>query len=51
MGQLSGDVEDLDEGAFSGFDFLDPSCLPGPALEVAVSRAEVTGTQTPWSLE
>lgn len=28
MGQLSAEVEDLDEGVFSGFDFLDPSCLP-----------------------
>lgn len=50
VGQLSGEVEDLDEGVFSGFDFLDPSCLPGPAPEVAVSRAKVTGTQTLWPL-
>lgn len=51
VGQLSGEVQDLDEGIFSGFDFLDPSCLSGPALEVAVSRAKVTGTQTLWPLE
>lgn len=31
VGQLSGEVEDLDEGVLSDFDFLDPSCLPGPA--------------------
>lgn len=51
VGQLSGDVEGLDEAVFSGLDFLDPSWLPGPALEVSVSRAKVTGTQTLWPLE
>lgn len=45
-GQLSGEVEGLDEAVFSGFDFLDPSWLPGPALEGALYRAKVTGTQT-----
>lgn len=50
MGQLS-EAEDLDDGVFSGFDFLDLSSLPGPALEAAVSRAKVTGTQTLWPLE
>lgn len=43
--------DSLDEGVFSGFDFLHPRCLPGPVVEVAVSRAKVTGTQTLWPLE